>query len=188
MAGTRIRRRLIGREKSALNRYGEDGTAGSRHPYLDTRTPATPGRNCAATDYRRITSLPWSATRETEAVWIAIRFAENFRHDGEDSEGRVLAITSRTACEDSPLNATPTTTAQKRMPDRTLSTDFRIIPDLRYANLFCLKEEYPELKMTDIEQIAEKQSQQKWDGRKCQCCAINVISTQPSSESGYTQT
>ena len=37
-----------------------------------------------------------------------------------------------------------------------MSDDFRIISDLRFPNLFCFKEDYPEIKMTDIRKVAEK--------------------------------
>ena len=72
-----------------------------------------------------------------------------------------MVIHSRTAGENDPPIATPTTTVRKRLPGRTLPTDFRIISDLRYTNLFCEKEDYPEVKMTDIEKIAGKQSPRK---------------------------
>ena len=70
--------------------------------------------------------------------------------------GRVLVISSKQAGEDAPILATPTTTAQKRLPDRTLSTDFRIISDLGFPNLSCQKEDFPEVHLADVTKIAER--------------------------------
>ena len=49
---------------------------------------------------------------------------------------------------------TPTTTAPKKMPDRTLSEDVRIISDLRLPNLFCAKSDFPEIAITDLRAIS----------------------------------
>ena len=68
----------------------------------------------------------------------------------------VFIIPPRCDGPTAPLIATPTTTAQKRKPDRTLSTDFRIISDLRYPYHFCFKSEYHEVKLTDVGKIAER--------------------------------
>ena len=92
--------------------------------------------------------------------------------------GRVLVISSRVAREDAPLIATPTTTAQKRMPGRTLSSYFRIISDLRYTNLFFRKADYPEVKMTDIEKIADKviATKMRWRGIPILCTKRDIDS------------
>ena len=37
-----------------------------------------------------------------------------------------------------------------------MSSDYRIISDLRYQNSFCDRADYPDVKMTDVRQIAEK--------------------------------
>ena len=71
-------------------------------------------------------------------------------------EGRVLANTSQVEGGNYPPIATPTTKVNKRTPGRAMSTDFRIISDIRCANLFCEKEDYPAVNLADIEQIAEK--------------------------------
>lgn len=55
-----------------------------------------------------------------------------------------------------PLIDTPTTTVQKRLTGRTMSSDFRLIPDLRYTDLFCFNTDYPGVKMADVEKNAEK--------------------------------
>lgn len=52
--------------------------------------------------------------------------------------------------------STHTATVQKRLPDRTMSDDFRIISDIRLTNLFCNKSHYPDVKMNDTRWIAEK--------------------------------
>ena len=72
---------------------------------------------------------------------------------------------------DVPVIATPTTMVQKRLPCRTLSGDFRIISDLRFTNLYCEKKAYPEAKLTDAKQIAEKSisTKMRWPHVKVVC-------------------
>ena len=70
--------------------------------------------------------------------------------------GRVFVMTSHVAGKEAPIIATPTTTVQKKLPGRTMSGDFWIISDLRLPNLFCDKDDYPPVKMTDIRQVAER--------------------------------
>ena len=75
----------------------------------------------------RALGLPYDPTKTVEMVkkiWKDVRV------------GRVLVVSSRVVGGNSPTIATPTTTAQKRLPDRTMSDDFRIISDLRFPNLF----------------------------------------------------
>ena len=55
-------------------------------------------------------------------------------------QGRVLVAHSDVIKPDAPLIPTTTTTVAKKLPDRTISTDVRSIPDLRLTNLFCVKE------------------------------------------------
>ena len=97
--------------------------------------------------HARPSGLPYDASKTVEMVtklWKYVR------------EGRVLVITSHVAGSSAPLVATPTTTDQKKLPGRTMSDDFRIISDLRSPNLFCEKNDYPEVKMADMRLIAEK--------------------------------
>ena len=66
----------------------------------------------------RPSGLPYDASKTLDMVG-------KIRNDVR--AGRVLVISSHQAGEDAPILATPTPTAQKRLPDRTLSSDFRII-------------------------------------------------------------
>ena len=91
--------------------------------------------------------LPYDESKTVEMVekiWKDVR------------QGRVLVITPHVAGKEAPIIATPTTTVQKKLPDRTMSDDFRIISDLRLPNLFCEKDDYREVKKADIRQIAER--------------------------------
>ena len=106
--------------------------------------------------------LPYDASKTAEIVqklWKDVR------------EGRVLISTPHVAGDDAPLISTPTTTVRKRMPDRTMSDDFRIISDLRYPNFSCDKAGCPEVKTTDIRSIAEKAvaMKTKWPHVEIQC-------------------
>ena len=92
--------------------------------------------------------------------------------------GRVMVITSKTAGPDAPLIATPTTTALKKLPDRSISTDFRLISDLRYTNLFCIKEDFPDAQLTDITRVAERAVtvKRKWPNLPARCTKSDIDS------------
>ena len=113
-------------------------------------------------DYPRPSGLPYDESKSLEMV-------EKIWKDAK--EGRALVISPHVSGSDAPLIATPATTAQKRLPDRTLSTDFRIISDLRYTNLFCDKSDYPEVRVTDMEKIAERlvALEMRWPGLRTLC-------------------
>ena len=66
--------------------------------------------------------LPYDASRTVDV-------AKKIRNDVR--QGRVFVITPHVDGKDAPLIATPTTTVRKKLPDRTMSGDFRIISDLR---------------------------------------------------------
>ena len=76
-------------------------------------------------------------------------------------EGRAATITSHVEGGKSPLIDAPTTAAQKRMPDRAISSEFRIISDVGYTNLLCEKDDYPVVRHTDMDSIAERESASK---------------------------
>ena len=63
--------------------------------------------------------------------------------------GSVLVSSSKMDGPEAPLTESPTTTALKKLPGRSISTDFRGVSDHLLANLFCVKSDYPENKMTD---------------------------------------
>ena len=95
----------------------------------------------------RPSGLPYD---ESKTVDMVKKIWEDVR------QGRVLVITSHVAGNDAPIISTPTKTVQKKLPGRTMSGDFGIISDLRLPNLFCEKDDYPEVKMADIRQISER--------------------------------
>ena len=117
----------------------------------------------------RRSGLPYEETKTVgmvEKIWKDVR------------QGRVLVITSRVAGPESLLIATPTTTAVKKLPDRSISKDFRIISDLRYTNLFRMKSEYPDVQVTDIIQLAERavSVKRKWSGLLSRCTKRDIDS------------
>ena len=117
----------------------------------------------------RRSGLPYEPSKTMEMV-------ENIWKDVRN--GRVLAITSKVAGPDAPLIATPTTTALKKLPGRSISNDFRIISDLRYTNLFCAKSDFPEVKITDICLIAERavSVKRKWPNLSDRCAKRDIDS------------
>ena len=70
--------------------------------------------------------------------------------------GRMLVCTSRTISEYDQIACTPSTLVTKKMPDRTLSTDMRLISDVRLINNFCDKEDYPQCINPSLEDIATR--------------------------------
>ena len=106
------------------------------------------------------------AMETVEKIWNDVR------------SGRVLVITSKAAGPDAPLIATPTTTAMKKLPGRSISNDFRIISDIRYANLFCIKSDLPDVKLTDIGLIAggEVALKRKWPNSPARCTKRDIDS------------
>ena len=67
----------------------------------------------------------------------------------------MLAAHANAAKPGTPAMATPATAVLKKLPGRAVSTDIRIISDLRLPNLFCAKENYPPAHLTDIMEISE---------------------------------
>ena len=57
--------------------------------------------------------------------------------------GRILVRTTKSISEYDQIACTPSTLVTKKLPDRALSTDMRLISDVRLVNNFCDKEDYP---------------------------------------------
>ena len=57
--------------------------------------------------------------------------------------GRILICTTRTITEHDKIVCTPSTLVTKKLPGRTLSTEMRLISDVRLVNNFCDKNDYP---------------------------------------------
>ena len=95
----------------------------------------------------RASGLPYD---EPETLLIVSMLWEDVR------EGRVLAVRADSIKADTPMIPAPTTTVLKKLPDRTISTDVRIISDLILANMFCAKADYPEIHLADIGEIAAR--------------------------------
>merc|ERR1712112_548209 len=56
--------------------------------------------------------------------------------------------------ESSPVEATPTTTVEKKNPDRTISTDRRVIADMRRINVGFNVDQYYPIRAPTVESIA----------------------------------
>ena len=91
-------------------------------------------------------------------------------------KGRVLVVHVEAVKPNTAVMATPTTTAVKKLPDRTVSTDVRIISDLRLPNLYCDKNSYPPVYLADISEIAERAVMLKrtWPNIDVVCCKRDI--------------
>ena len=79
---------------------------------------------------------------------------------------------------DVPMIPTPATTVVKKLPDWAISTDVRIISDLRLATMFCEKSDYPDIYLTDISEIAMRAIviKRTWPNVKVVCCKRDIDS------------
>ena len=92
------------------------------------------------------------------------------------TKGRVLVVHSDAINPDVPMIPTPTTTEVKKLPDRAISTDVRIICDLRLANMFRDRADYADIHLTDINEIALRAVTIKrtWPNVKVVCCKRDI--------------
>ena len=110
-------------------------------------TGALPHLSGEPPDEPRTRGLPYDPTKTVDMakkIWKDVR------------EGRVLVATSHVAGGVDPVISTPTAMVQKRLRDRTLSDDYRIISDPRFTSLNCVKTDFFEVKLVDIRRAAEK--------------------------------
>lgn len=91
-------------------------------------------------------------------------------------KGRVLVAHDDAISAETPIIPTPTATVAKKLPDRAISTDVRIISDLRLANLFCDRENYQEIHLSDIDEIASRDITIKrtWPNAQVVCCKRDI--------------
>ena len=117
----------------------------------------------------RVSGLPYDESKTTLMVsklWKEVR------------KGRVLVVHAGAIPVDMPLIPTPTTTVVKKLPDRTISTDVRIISDSRMANMFRDKTDYPEIYLTDNSEVATRAitTKRTWPNVKVVCCKRDIDS------------
>ena len=72
------------------------------------------------------------------------------------SDGRILVCTARTVAEFGRIICTPSTLATKKLPGRTLSTEMRLISDVRLINNFCDKNDYPACENPSLVDLAQR--------------------------------
>ena len=74
--------------------------------------------------------------------------------------------------------ATPSILVQKRLPDRTISEDMRLIADLRSVNLYTMKEDYRKMAAPSIQTIAKRVAllKRKFPGKEIVCTKRDIDS------------
>ena len=80
------------------------------------------------------------AIRETAGchiiTWMQNRAKRRSRSLGRRGCGKPVCMHYETIHASAPIEAAPTLTAGRKNPDRTLSTDRRVIADLRRSNIY----------------------------------------------------
>ena len=70
--------------------------------------------------------------------------------------GRMFVCSAGTIGSDPKILASPSTLVPKRLPDRTMSSDKRLIADLRPVNNYTRKEDYHAMTVPNIATLAKK--------------------------------
>ena len=70
--------------------------------------------------------------------------------------GRMFICSARTVGSDPKILASPSTLVPKRLPDRTMSNDKRLIADLRSVNNYTKKEDYHAMTVPNIATLAKR--------------------------------
>ena len=70
--------------------------------------------------------------------------------------GRILVCSTRTVSDFDKIMRTPSTLVAKKLPDRTLSTEMRLIADVRLINNFCDKTDYPACENPSLAGLAQR--------------------------------
>ena len=91
--------------------------------------------------------LPRNHTQKTNSVLLAAKMRKGVR------ALRMFVWPTQAISPDTPIDATPTTTVEKKNPDRTISTDRRAIADLRRINLGFNPAQYYPVRVPAVESL-----------------------------------
>ena len=70
--------------------------------------------------------------------------------------GRILVCATQTVAEFDHIICAPSTLATKKLPGRTISTEMRLISDVRLVNNFCDKTDYPACENPSLADLAQR--------------------------------
>ena len=96
----------------------------------------------------RVRGLPYNMTSPDQTLLIASKLWKDIAHR------RIFVCSAAVVGEDSPIEATPTTTVEKKNPDRTISADRRVIAGMRRINVGFNPEQYYPIRAPTVESIA----------------------------------
>ena len=96
---------------------------------------------------------------------------------GNVQQGKIFACSSRGIPEADLRMVSPSTTVAKKLPDRTLAVDRRVIWDRRRPNLRCPREDYWPVVAPTVEDFARKYCHLKTTGPGIGIVGTNATST-----------
>ena len=96
----------------------------------------------------RIRGLPRNPTQKDNSILIA----EKLRKDARAR--RMFVCAARAVSLETPIGATPTAAVEKKNPDRTISTDRRVIADMRRIKLGFNPSQYYPAMVPTVEELA----------------------------------
>ena len=96
----------------------------------------------------RTRGLPYQLTERSHCITIGEKLWKDV------TAGRMFVCAAKSVDTHAPVEATPTTTVDKKNLDRTLSTDKRMIADIRRVNLSSPADQYYHVAVPTITDIA----------------------------------
>ena len=121
----------------------------------------------------RIRGLPYNRSAPDQTLSIASKLWKDVH------ARRMFACSTATVTDETPIDATPTTTVEKKNPDPTIGTDRRAIADMRRVNVGFSSTQYYPVRVPSVESIARLLVAMTTpprlgypDGKKGNCCRI----------------
>ena len=94
-----------------------------------------------------VRGIPYNAQRPDRSILIAEKFWNDIR------ARRIFSGSTAKVTESTPIEDNPTTTVEKKNPDRMVSMDRRIIADRRRANLGVPESQYYPVRVPSLESL-----------------------------------
>ena len=99
-------------------------------------------------DIPRVRGLPYDTDKPDESLLIAGKFRKDIR------ARRIFVCSTAKVTDAAPVEAAPSTTLEKKNPDRTVSLDRRIIAGMRRVNLGFPESQYYPARVPSLESLA----------------------------------